>query len=280
MPQPALIAAAPGPPPQAEQTVFSSHSPDQEEEGFWDKVVRHALRPFRQFTLLWCLLLLLTTHRWLLGASLLVVSAQLLSLLIGIVALSFTSTSWFSKLSRGFQEMMEKLIVKVVQAKDFGVTQEVRNAWSALRFYLIGLNFLQDRRRFAQWTVVLAAMTFIVVYLYLALVFSFEYYGIARLEGIRFAWGDSLITALFIPIAYPDLPAARLLKLAGGIQWASVILLGTSTVVNVFREKLQPVYAVVNTITRKMEEDEIKATLTVIKDELARPPAPAGGPSK
>ncbi len=191
-----------------------------------------------------------------------------------MVALSFTSNGWFSKLSQGFQQMMEKLIRKVTQAKDAGVTQEVRNSWASLRLFLIGINFLQDRRRVAQWTVFLGGVTFIIIYLYLALLFSFEYYGVARLEGTPFAWGDALITSVFIPIAYPDLPHTRLLKLAGGIQWACVFVLGASTVVSVFREKLGPLYEVLNTITRKMEEDEVKTTLIVIKDELTKPPPP------
>ena len=261
IPQPVLVAPTlPG-----AQPVLGADSTEQNAEGFWDKVARHTLRPFRQFTLLWCLLLLLTTHRWLLSASLVIVSLQLLSLLIGVIALSFTSNGWFSKLSQGFQQMVEQLILKVTQAKDAGVTQEVRNAWSTLRFYLIGVNFLQDRRRVAQWTVFLGGVTFIIIYLYLALLFSFEYYGIARLEGVPFAWGDALITSVFIPIAYPDLPHTKLLKLAGGIQWACVFALGASTVVSVFREKLEPIYAVANMITRKMEEEEVKTTLTVIR---------------
>ncbi len=58
IPRPILVS----PTPQTAQPVAGSNTVEQKEEGFWDKVARHTLRPFRQFTLLWCLLLLLTTH--------------------------------------------------------------------------------------------------------------------------------------------------------------------------------------------------------------------------
>jgi hypothetical protein len=272
IPTPVLIARR----PLSEQSITEVDSVGQIDESFWDKVARHALRPFRQLTLLWCLLLLLTTHRWLLTTALVVVSLQLVSLLVGVIALSFTSNGWFSKLTQAIQQETEKLIQRIANAKNAGATLEVRNAWASLRYFLLGVQFLQDRRRVAQWTVFLGGVTFFVIYLYLALLFSFEYYGIARLQGVTFDWADPLITSVFIPIAYPDLPHTKLLKLAGGIQWACVFALGASTVVSVFREKLEPLYAVVTTITRRMEEEEVKSTLIVLKDEFREPPVPPG----
>ena len=115
---------------------------EQINESFRAKLARHALRPFRHFTLLWCLLLLLTTHRWLLRTALVVVSVQLVALLIGI-ALSFTSNDWLSKFSQAFQQESEKLIKKVTEA-NAEVTQDVRSAWVSLRLYLMGVYFLQD----------------------------------------------------------------------------------------------------------------------------------------
>lgn len=271
IPGPILVART----PKAAEPVLEVDSVGVD-DSFWDKVARHTLRPFRQFTLLWGLLLIFTIHRWLLDAALIVVSVQLLAFLVGILALSFTSHGWFSDLSQGFQREMEKHIDKIAQAKHVGVTQEVRSAWAALRYFLIGATFLQDRRRVAQWTVFFGLIAFSAFYLYLALLFSFEYYGIARWQGSSFEWRDALITSVFFPIYHSDLPHTRLLKLTGGIQWAGLVALGTSTAISVFREKLKPLFVVANTITRKMEEDEVKGTLIVIKDELTQPPPPPG----
>ena len=271
IPGPILVATT----PKAAQPVLESDSVGRVDDSFWDKVARHTLRPFRQFTLLWGLLLIFTIHRWLLDAALIVVSVQLLAFLVGILALSFTSHGWFSELSQNFQGEMEKLIDKITQAKHLGVTQEVRNAWASLRYFLIGANFLRDRRRVAQWTVFFGVIVFGVIYLYLAVLFSFEYYGIARWQGIAFDWRDALITSVFLPIYHSDLPHTRLLRLTGGIQWAGLVALGTSTAISVFREKLKPLFVVANTITRKMEEDEVKTTLIVIKDELDSAPSAA-----
>ncbi len=135
IPWPALVAPASG----VAKPVAGSTPAEQINESFRAKLARHALRPFRHFTLLWCLLLLLTTHRWLLRTALVVVSVQLVALLIGI-ALSFTSNDWLSKFSQAFQQESEKLIKKVTEA-NAEVTQDVRSAWVSLRLYLMGVSF-------------------------------------------------------------------------------------------------------------------------------------------
>jgi hypothetical protein len=102
------------------------------------------------------------------------------------------------------------------------------------------------------------------------LLFSFEHHGVARLQGIVFPWSSALITAVFLPIAYPDLPHTNALRLLGGIQWVCALALGASTIISVVRQKLRPFYAVADTIRQKMDEDDVKATLIVLKDKLVQ----------
>jgi hypothetical protein len=44
------------------------------------------------------------------------------------------------------------------------------------------------------------------VYLYLAVLFSFVYVGMSRLEGVQLHWVTALVTSVFIPFQCGDLP--------------------------------------------------------------------------
>jgi hypothetical protein len=227
------------------------------------------LRPFRQYTLLWCVLLLLTTHRWFVYLALGIVLYRLADLVVGVVLLSFTANGWFTKLSENINKVIDNHMRKITVAKDSAVTQEAKNAWIGLRGILMGVAYFRDRRKVAQWTVFLGCIAFVVIYLYVALLFSFAYYGIARLENVAWNWADALITSVFIPIAYPDLPHTKLLRLAGGIQWFCAAALGISTVIGFFRQQLEAFHSIAENIGRRFEQDEVKSTIIVVNQKLA-----------
>ena len=263
IPLPTLVAAAAPSSPQI--AVPQLVEPKQT---LWQKILTYAIRPFKQFTLLWCLLLLLTTHQWLAYIALAIVSIHIFVLLIRVLKMSFTTDGWLSKIAKNLQGQMEDHIRRIIDARNAELTQETRQAWTALRSLLMGVNFLQRCRQIAQWAAFLGIAAFIVIYLYVALLFSFEYHGIARLQGIVFPWSNALMTAVFLPIAYPDLPHTNVLRLLGGVQWVCILALGTSTVVSVVRQKLKPFYAVADIISQKMDEEDVKATLILLKDKL------------
>jgi hypothetical protein len=240
-----------------------------ERKPFARKLTNLFWRPFRRYTLLWCVLLLLTTHRIFIYLALGIVLLRLVDLVIGVLALSFTANGWFTKISAQINRLIDDHMSKISSAKDSAVTQEVKNAWLGLRGILIGVAYLRDRRKVAQWTVFLGCVAFVIIYLYLALLFSFTYYGIARLQNIAWSWSDALLTSCFIPIAYPDLPYTKLLRLAGGVQWLCVIALGASTVIGFFKQQLEAFHSIAENIGRRFERDEVKATIIVVNEKLA-----------
>lgn len=275
IPLPILVAPAARP---SLQPVIPE--PPEQPQTLWQKFLVDVIRPFKRFTLLWCLLLLLTTRRWLAYVALAIVSVHLTVLLFDVLKLSLATDGWFSKVAKNLQAQMEGHIRKITEARDAELTQETKQAWSALRSLLIGVNFLENRKQVAQWTAFLGIVIFIIIYLYVALIFSFEYHGIARLQGIVFPWSSALITAVFLPIAYPDLPHTNTLRLLGGIQWVCVIALGTSTIVSVVRQKLRPFYVVADTIRQKMDEEDVKTTLIVLKEKLSQTSTPLDAGTK
>ena len=215
------------------------------------------------------MLLLLTTHAFFVYLALGIVLIRLIDLVVGVIALSLTANGWFTRISEYINRYIDQNMIKISTARNAAVTQEVKNAWIALRALLKGVAYFRDRRRVAQWTVFLGCVAFVIIYGYLALLFSFTYYGIARLQNITWGWSDALVTSFFLPIAYTDLPHTKLLRLAGGVQWLCVVALGTSTIIGFFRQQLEAFHGIAENIGRRFEQDEVKTTIVVVNEKLA-----------
>ena len=176
---PVLVLANPKPAEDAQSAVATA-----ETKPAVRRVGDFLRRPFRRYTLLWCLLLLLTTHTLFIYLALGIIAFRLVDLVVGVFALSFTSNGWFTKISEYINRFIDENMSKISTAKDAAVSREAKNAWIALRGFLKGVAYFRDRRKVAQWTVFLGCVAFVIIYVYLALLFSFTYYGIARLQNI------------------------------------------------------------------------------------------------
>ncbi len=70
------------------------------------------------------------------------------------------------------------------------------------------------------------------IYIYLGFLFSFVYYGTAKVQSIHLSWPNALVTSLFIPFAFSDLPINVWLKLAAGIHCTVIVAVGAGTLIN------------------------------------------------
>jgi len=81
----------------------------------------------------------------------------------------------------------------------------------------------------SRWAWVLGAVSFGAIYVYIALLFSFAYFGIARVSGITYPWADSLVASLFIPLFARELPKTNLFRVLGGIHFSLTVTVGIGT---------------------------------------------------
>jgi hypothetical protein len=103
------------------------------------------------------------------------------------------------------------------------------------------LEFLKDPYLLSRWAWVLGIFFFGSIYTYVAVLFSFAYYGIARVSGVSYSWPDAMLTSVFIPFFISDLPKILAVKLLGGIHCLLVVVVGIGTIVNFLRRKLDDI---------------------------------------
>jgi hypothetical protein len=72
-------------------------------------------------------------------------------------------------------------------------------------------------------------------YVYIALLFSFTYYGIARVSGVLYSWTDALIASLFIPFFVTELPKLPVFRILGGLHCSLILAIGFGTFPIIFK---------------------------------------------
>ena len=98
------------------------------------------------------------------------------------------------------------------------------------------MRFLDNETVLVKWTWLLCTSFIVILYLYLAVLFSFAYYGIARIGGASYSWPECLVTSLFIPFLITDFPKIIGLKLLGGIHCTMIVLVSAGNAVQLFSE--------------------------------------------
>ena len=235
----------------------------------WRKLLRHWFRPFLQFTLLWCLLLLLSSHRWLLWTALIIVLAHLARTLVMVVVLAVFSVKGLSQLEDRIKTYAEGLVAKILGLPEqLEPTEDLRQAWLSITGLQIAIGLLKNRHRAAQWLVFFAALAFVAIYFYVAFLFAFGYYGLARIQSIPYTWAEALVTAIFIPVASTDLPHNPWVKLLGGIHWSFVVLIGVGTIFGYLQRKLDSLYKVAEFLNSRFQEDEVKKRISTLNEKF------------
>jgi hypothetical protein len=237
----------------------------------WKSVWLNVSRPLRQFTLLWCLLLLLSSNSWLIQVALAIVVFHLFRALGRILLATVFSISWLAQLEEKVKKYGERLILRVLAGpKDAEIEKdtELRNAVVSLNALRLGVEVLKNRKRVTQGVLALGLLVFLGVYLYLSVLFAFAYYGVARVLSVPYTWGEAFVTSVFIPIMVGELPHNIWLKTLGGIHAVFVILLGLGTVIGYLQKKLDSLREAAETLGTQLEKDEVKRTVQELSAKL------------
>lgn len=224
--------------------------------------------PFVRFSLLWCLLLLLTTRPTLLWIALVVVLAHIGRALVKIVGATILTTNWLAQLEDRIKAQAERWISEILAASESAPSEVLNQTVRSLTGLQLALTFFRNRQRAAQWAIFIGLIVFAAVYLYLALLFSFAYCGIARLTHIALTWSDSLVYSIFIPFAFSDLPKNPWIKGLAGFHACFVVALGISTVFAYFKRKLNSLYDVADSLNSRLQQPDVRAKIVVVTEKL------------
>ena len=114
---------------------------------------------------------------------------------------SLTQWEW-SQLEEKIRSRVEDAISKILGVpEDADYPPDLKAVLGGLYGVRNAISLLRYRRRITQSIIALSLLAFLGMYLYLALLFSFAYFGIAKVELIPYTWAEALVTSIFIPFA-------------------------------------------------------------------------------
>jgi hypothetical protein len=199
-------------------------------------------RPFRRFTVLWCALLLFATHDLVLWLSFAVVLYVLALRILTILKLTLFSRSWLEKIGAAIYTRLGVMLstLATVTPKT-EVTKELKSLWQQLGLWERVARFLGNKYLLSRWASLLVGAFYVCIYVYIALLFSFVYFGIARVSGLSVLWSEVAVDSIFIPVYVTELPKTFFMRFAGGVQWSLVVVIGFGTFWNYFHKRLEAV---------------------------------------
>lgn len=237
------------------------------------EAARFWLRPFRRFMFLWCILLLVTTHVTIVWLCLIVVVAQLARQVFLIVKLLVLSSRFKESLRRVGAALLtpihNALAALESVTRDSSPTNELRNLLNQLNIWRTVLDFLRDPYLLSRWAWIICAVFLGVVYLYISTLFSFAYYGIARISGIVYSWPDAFITSLFFPFFFRDLPRILGVKLLSGIQCVLLLGVGIGTIANFMGRRLDEIRKAVTEASDRFGEQSVQEKYIILQEKFS-----------
>jgi len=240
---------------------------------------RFILRPFRRFMLLWCVLLLSTSHKSIASICLAVILVHLSRKVFSILKAVLFSEPWLQKIAPALLSGLNTALGGLAAVtQESAPTPELKNLWQQINLWRKILNFFKDRYLMARWAWLLGLIFLGAMYTYIALLFSFVYYGIARVNDVPFSWPEALVSSLFIPFFVSDLPRILAVKFLGGIHCTFVLVVGVGTIVNFLRRKLDAVRRAASELSDRFTTDQtIQEKLIILERKVSAAATPSLG---
>jgi hypothetical protein len=233
------------------------------------------LRPFRRFTFLWCILLLSASHIQIVWVCLIVLMLHLARRIFGLLKVML----FFDPYMKRAIDTMFTIVGNAADAVDAFTpdttpSQELKNRWNEVKTWKMITSFLRDEYLVSRWAWVLGAVSFGVIYGYIALLFSFAYFGIARVSGISYPWPDSLVASLFIPLFAKELPKTIVLRILGGIHFSLAVTVGIGTFFGFLHRRLFAIRAAATVVNDKLIDKIFEEKFLILGKKLEVSPAP------
>jgi hypothetical protein len=228
-----------------------------------------SLRPFRRFTFLWCILMLSATHIQIVWVCLVVLMMHLARRIFGLLKIML----FFDPYMKRAIERMFNIVGNAVDTinaftPDATPSQELKTRWNEVKTWKMITDFLRDEYLVSRWAWILGAVSFGLIYGYIALLFSFAYFGIARVSGISYPWADTLVASLFIPLFARELPKTILLRVLGGIHFSLAVTLGIGTFFGFLHRRLFAIRTAATVVNDKLIDKTFQEKFLILGTQL------------
>jgi hypothetical protein len=201
---------------------------------------------------------------------LVVVLAQLarqIFLILRLLVFSPKIRESFNKLGPAFVTPIDNALAALRNVtRDLSPSNELRNLLNQLNMWRTMLDFLKNPYLLSRWAWILGTVVVASVYAYVSFLFSFAYYGLARVGGVPYSWSDAFVTSIFFPFFFLDLPRTLGIKLLSGIHCVLLVGISIGTIVSFFTRKLDDIRRAATEVSDRFAEQTIQEKYTILQE--------------
>jgi hypothetical protein len=227
----------------------------------------HLLKPFLHFSVLWCVLVTVSKEKWILGLSLIALLSIASRAVISLHTSLNDASSLMEKINLRLKGAVEKFTNDLLNAAP--TSQEFKNSVTNVRVYGALFRYLKSSEAVRKVTRKFTLAIAIPTYIYTSILCGFLYYDIAVLAGIKWPLGEALIDSLYMPIAFTDLPHNYPIRILGGMQVASLILIGYDAIFRSINDSMEKLAGVAKGLSSLMESDSVAKALATYDAQQA-----------
>lgn len=235
------------------------------------KVAGVLFRPFKRFTVLWCLVLATTTHGWILWAALELVLLHLSRAAYIVLKISFFSGGWFGDFEKIVHKNVDEWVTKLHSVtRESPPSPDLKNLWTTVKAWERAIRFVQNEALVSKWALLLGSIFFGCVYVYFAFLFSFAYYGIARGIALHtLSWLDFLVTSLFIPFFVGALPQNIAIRFLAGLQCIFVLAIGIGSIQKYLRRRIRSISLIAKAIDSRLSDQILQEKKLILEEKYS-----------
>lgn len=239
----------------------------KEEQPKTESILRFLIRPFLHFSILWCVLISISDQRWILLLSAVAGLTIAVSAIKSLHDSLNNAATMMENFNLGLHNAVEKFIADLKNAAPS--SKLFKDSINNVRIYGALFRYLSSLEAVRRVTRRISLSVAIPTYIYTSLLCGFVYYDIAKLAHIQWPLGEALIDALYMPIAFTDLPHNYAIRIVGGLQVASLILIGYDAIFRTINENMEKLSTVALGLSAIIETDSVRQALAVYEAHAA-----------
>lgn len=219
-------------------------------------------RPFQQFALLWCGVILLTDMKPLTSIGVVVTSMAIARAVASMIKLLNGSMEWLSKSQGRLEEILNKTVNQAMQQD--AASKEFKSSVVSIRIYDTLLRWLSNREGIESWVQGASLLLLIPYYIYVCILSGFVYLGLAHVLNIGWTLEEALLDAMFMPLAWTDLPHSILIRTLAGLQVAILAFIGYEAIFHRISQKADSIAKAADRLAKKLSNPELQSKILII----------------
>lgn len=173
------------------------------------------------------------------------------------------SMRWLGKFQNNFDEALGKLVNQVINSDT--ASQEFKNSVNAVKIYRALFQWLADQLAIERAIRLISIALVVPYYVYVSILCGFLYLGIAHLLFIDWPAKEAIIDALFMPLAWTEVPHSVIIRSLAGLQVFVLGYLGYEATFHRLSQKAERVTNAAEKLSAKLTSPDVQARILIIQ---------------